>query len=397
MNYEKIWLVVPTYWGDFGTKENPPCIDFDHPTNPKKSETLTKTLENLVSIKGNFNLLIILAVTHKEYLKIANEKVTKIINNLDTNKKIYLIDEDVINNISKFTNKNILKMNSYGNIRNVQLFTPYLLQGEYIIAIDDDEIIEDTNYIEKVVNTFEHNKDVKALAGPYFDKSGEYKIKDAENLKDLDNIFLSKNYYMNKALKNEMNHRDNLHKSVVAFGGNMIFTREIIEKVCHDPFIPRGEDYDYTLNALMYKIRFYFQKNIPITHLPPNSKENQEESNIRKLKADIKRFIYMNFKIIEFNKKFKENKIDLSILNPYPGAFVKDIDELANQGKKALIHEYHNLQKEDEIDNFIKETIEISKTKSKEYFKYREEWIKFIKESSQSQDIINYLKSLVIN
>ncbi|MGD1816907.1 MAG: hypothetical protein ACPKNR_07735 [Pleomorphochaeta sp.] len=373
MKKNKIWITIPSYWGDFGTKEDPPTIDFDHPTNPYGEETLSRTLNSIVKLTGDFNILIVLAVTHSKYLSLVKQRVMNIVDSIITNKKIYLITEDIIKKINREIGDECFSMDSYGNIRNIQLLIPYCFGAEYVLAVDDDEIIEDKNYVNKIVESLDSNNEACGIAGPYFDKNGEFEIKGADKLKDANNIFQSKIYYMNEALKKEMNHNEVFHPSIVAFGGNMSFKKKTINRVCHDPFIPRGEDYDYVLNALMFDCRYYFKKDAAIIHLPPTSIASNDNKNLRKLRADIVRFIYMNIKIDTFKELYPNKEFDLQLLNPYPGSLIAPISFLEDQARNLLLGFEENYNK-DEIESFLKNTILICKKKSNDYFKYREKW-----------------------
>ncbi|MGD1820264.1 MAG: hypothetical protein ACPKOI_10370 [Pleomorphochaeta sp.] len=373
MEKNKIWITIPSYWGNFGTKENPPTIDFDHPTNPYGEETLSRTLNSIVKLDDDFNILIVLAVTHSKYLSLVKQRVMNIVDSIITNKKIYLVTEDIIKKINREIEDESFSMDSYGNIRNIQLLIPYCFGAEYVLAVDDDEIIEDKNYVNKIVEALDTNNEACGIAGPYFDKKGEYEIEGADKLKNSNNIFQSKIYYMNEALKKEMNHKEIFHPSIVAFGGNMSFKKKTINRICHDPFIPRGEDYDYVLNALMFGYRYYFKKDAAIIHLPPTSIASNDNKNLRKLRADIVRFIYMNVKIDTFKELYPDKEFDLQILNPYPGMLIGPIPFLKEQARNLLL-EFEGSNKKEEIELFLNNAILICKQKSKEYFNYREKW-----------------------
>ncbi len=156
---------MPTYWGDYGTPDNPPCIDFDHPTSPNGEGTLYRTIESLCQLPEDFSLLVVLAVTHKEYLDKSRARVLDILSSF-RNKKIYLVTPEDVEQINSFLNLSMLRMDSYGSIRNVQLFIPYCLGAEYIVGIDDDEIIEDNQYLKKVITGLQGKQGPEDWQGP---------------------------------------------------------------------------------------------------------------------------------------------------------------------------------------------------------------------------------------
>ncbi|MBF9016904.1 MULTISPECIES: hypothetical protein [unclassified Oceanispirochaeta] len=374
INYEKLWITIPTYWGDYGSPDNPPCIDFDHPTSPDGEETLSRTMGSLCRLSGDFNLLIVLAVTHIEYLQKVRKRVEQILEPFRSEKKLYLVTPTEVEQINSLLKTPLLKMDSYGNIRNVQLFVPYCSGAEFVIGIDDDEIVEDREYLKKALNAMNENDDIGGMAGPYYDREGEFRLKGAEALFQEENIFLKKNYYMNEALKIAMSGESSPAPGSVAFGGNMVFRRDTIARVCHDPFIPRGEDYDYVINALMKGIRFYFHQDIGIVHLPPDSTGSQAGDNVRKLKADIRRFLYMKTKLTEHRKQCPQENFSYDLLNPYPGAFLDDSKDLPEHAVSALLKGYSDHFDAESSRDFVKQASEESVRKAAEFFNYRQLW-----------------------
>ena len=402
MDYEKVWITIPTYWGDYGTPENPPCIDFDHPTAPDGNETLSRTMESICGLPGDFSILVILAVTHKEYLETVRKRVRSILAPYQKRKRLYLAAQEEVDQINIIVNESrystlkqpFLKLGSCGNIRNVQLFVPYCLGAEYLVGIDDDEIIEDTDYLRKTVAFLTAEGGAGGLAGPYHDREGDYRIKGAEALEPLGNLFLKKNYFMNEAMKKSMRRSPEVHPNVIAFGGNMVFTRKTVGLVCHDPYIPRGEDYDYVINALMKGIRFYFHPEAGIVHLPPDSTGSQAGDNIRKLRADIRRFIYMSVKLEMHRHYFPNEYFDSNLLNPYPGAFAVESAELIKQGKIALKARYPDAMDERVVENFVDQAAAEAPGRVKEFFHYRELWERRLPLHADNRRVTEKLESM---
>ncbi|MGD1822921.1 MAG: hypothetical protein ACPKM0_09215 [Pleomorphochaeta sp.] len=385
---KNIWVTIPTFWGknEINSLENQ--IIFDHPTYPSSRETLSRTINSLNNINGKFNVLIILAITHKKYYNEAKSKVVTIINKLNIRNNIFLVSEDEINLISKQLHTNLLNLNSYGSVRNIQLFIPYCLGCDYVIAIDDDEIIENKDFIKDVVTSLDNEDKACGLAGPYLDKNGNYEIKNADKLNQETNLYKRKIYYMNEAVKKEMNHKDDFHPSVIAFGGNMCFKRSTIKNIPHDPFIPRGEDYDYVLNAYLFDFQFYFNKNTHIIHLPPSAEASSDKSNLNKLKADIVRFIYMNKKINEYNKRFGYKKMDNNLFYPYPGNYFIKEELLINDVKEILSIVFEN--NKNKIDDYINAALSTCEIKCSEYFKFKENWNSLLNDCNK----INLVKQI---
>ena len=372
-----IWITIPTYYGINSTDNDPADTEFDHPTSIDSEGTLIRCLENLRKVKAKFTLLLITAVSHSRYMESAHKKVESIIGQFLDDFEIFHISPVNLPKLNSVLNKPLLSLTGYGNIRNVQIVIPYIMGATMTIGIDDDEIVEDPLYLGKAIrflNKEYSGKQVYGMAGPYYDINGDYKFANTEELASNSNIFIKKNYFMNEALKKVMDHDKPLIKSNVAFGGNMCFSRKLVRSVCHDPAIPRGEDYDYVINAAMKNIFFYFQKKMAIVHLPPDSNSAQAGDNYRKLIADIKRFIYFRSKLKYHTEKFPEEAISLEYLMPYPGAFLEQGIDLFKHGVEALKTLYPDFCQLHSPEEIVANAVIQAKINTPKFFEYREEW-----------------------
>jgi hypothetical protein len=325
---DKTWVVIPTYWGQNGTKEHPSDTGmFDHPTEVDGNETLDRTIKNIANFQDDFSVLILLAVTHNEYKKEAKERVEGILAKYKKQKDIYLVCNDDLDEFNSKFKESPLNFKTYGAIRNVQLAIPYMMGAEVVIAIDDDEIISDKYYFKKVSYLME-NDEIDLLSGVYLNDKGGYLLPKIDSTDS--NPFVQKLNSINAVVSNAMNNPIQPHKTHIGFGGNMIFSRKVMRAICFDEYITRGEDFDYILNALAEDFSVYFDKNIPITHLPVSKPAKPGEI---KVESDIKRHIYTYYK-----KQSLKMDVNQDI---YPGGFLKDIDEL----KKYSIISYQEESK----------------------------------------------------
>ena len=103
------------------------------------------------------------------------------------------------------------------------------------------------------------------------------------------NIFADKPAIMNEAVRQLQESPGRWVDSVVAFGGNMLFGRKLFRRVGFDPGITRGEDFDYVLNARLAGYKFWLDKCLRISHLPP---KQHDTPPYVKLAEDIRRFLY---------------------------------------------------------------------------------------------------------
>ena len=116
----------------------------------------------------------------------------------------------------------------------------------------------------------------------------------------------------------------------VAFGGNMVFHRDLFTQIGFDPGITRGEDIDYLINARMADFNFWLDKKLVITHLPPH---HYNLPPYVRMSEDVRRFLYEQKKL----RLAVEQGIHtptLAELSPYPGYFLTD--DVADQAQSAL-------------------------------------------------------------
>lgn len=115
---------------------------------------------------------------------------------------------------------------------------------------------------------------------------------------------------MNRVWEKILRSEDRLVSSPMILGGNFVLSHNLFQILPFDPYIPRGEDTDYLINANQLGFHILFDKKLKIKHLHPEraSPYYQEE-----LRGDIERFLYEREKI----------RAGLILnLKPYPGYFL---------------------------------------------------------------------------
>jgi hypothetical protein len=379
----KTWIAVPTYWTFPSTEKGEEQTIFDHPTPLDGEDTLVRTLESFRNLKGDFNVLVVAAGTHPSLGARIHEKVFQLIKPFAAHFPIYLASPANLPALNSLLGESILELNSYGNIRNVQLALPYLAGCDKVIGIDDDELIEVPDYLTQVnaaVGSKVNDETVAGIAGPYFDRKGEYRIEGAESLARIENMFIKKNYFMNEALKIAMKD-STIRRCNVAFGGNMAMARNTIARVCHDPYIPRGEDYDYVINAAMRGLFFYILPTAGIVHLPPDSTGSQAADKDSKLLADIRRFIYMRTKNTRHQKQYPKERFDLNYLQPYPGCYLDERYDLKAHGIAAIREKIPTMASV--AERFVEDAATVAETKTTEFFAYRDTWTRVLTDAGK--------------
>jgi len=315
-------IIVPTYW-TWGSDrpDGPVQARFDHPTPVDGESTLPRLLDCLRQMDGPpFSVLVLTATVHPNLEGAAEERVSGIIAPFRERFPIAqfsAIDLASVHGRLRSMQQEemvpFLSLSSYPGVRNCQLVVPHLLGAEVIIALDDDEVVP-SNYLPaalQFVGTEHKGERVLGLAGPYLDADGTIALAE---LPRSGNIFLDKSAIMNEGTQALQNAPGRLVRTPVALGGNMVFHRELFTQVSFDPWITRGEDIDYLINARMQAYPFWFDKQLVITHLPP---EAYPPLPYAKLSQDVIRFVYER-------QKLKHAGVDPAQFDPYPGRFLRD-------------------------------------------------------------------------
>ncbi|MHC4715732.1 MAG: hypothetical protein ACYS5V_02065 [Planctomycetota bacterium] len=379
MPEKNIWIAVPTYWTHPSGADGPETVTFDHPTPLDTDGTLARTLESFTHLEGDFKVLIVAAGAHPDLGERIHQCVGELARPFADRLDLYLVGPARLAELNAQLPAPILSLDSYGNIRNVQLIVPFALGADAVVGIDDDEIVPDTAFLSKAARIGERRADgelIGGMAGPYYDANGEYRIAGAEELGACPNLFLKKNHFMDRAIDRAMTQvePDGLIRSNVAFGGNMVMSRATIARTCHDPYIARGEDYDYVINAAMDGTFYYFQPAMAITHLPPDSTGAQAADKESKLLADISRFIYMQEKMRLHGERFPAEAFDYDYLHPYPGPYVDPTADLPAHAVAALDEKYPHYRQSADPQEFVDRAITLATARAEEFFAYRTRW-----------------------
>jgi glycosyltransferase involved in cell wall biosynthesis len=205
----------------------------------------------------------------------------------------------------------LIDLKGFSKIRNTGLLLAQALSMDVVIFIDNDEVIEDPNFLMIACEYLNRKWKGEVVCG----KGGFYINPDGTILLPTQPLwwrfFWNKTKWMNQVWEKILSSKDRLVPSPILLGGNLVLHRHLFRSIPFDPYIPRGEDTDYLINASQLGFSLFFDKELKIKHLHP---ERTEEYFLEELRGDIERFLYER-------KKIKVgSRIDL---NPYPGYFLK--------------------------------------------------------------------------
>jgi len=204
----------------------------------------------------------------------------------------------------------LIGLKGFAKIRNTGLLLAQALSKDVVIFIDNDEVVDEPQYLKIACEYLNEKWNGKVVSG----KGGFYVNPDGTILLPSQRLwwrFLwNKTKWMNRVWEKILSSKDRLVPSPVLLGGNLVLHRTLFSSIPFDPYIPRGEDTDYLINASQRGFHLFFDKALRVKHLHPERTELYFEEE---LKGDIERFLY------ERGKTKMGSRIDL---DPYPGYFM---------------------------------------------------------------------------
>ena len=323
-------VVIPTYWSrqkNEGWREGDAV--YDHPTAVDEEDTLRRTLESMkILTSKDFKLVLLVCPTTPEIEERAQERVVEIVKKAGLNAETYIFTPADLRKMTEIFKENkathnslaLLNMNGYSNVRNMCLLTADVLAADAAILIDDDEVFEKNDFIERSTEFLGkrvYGDVVYGMAGYYLNKNDQYydDVKPESWM-----IYWDRFGAKAKAFDEFIGCPPRIKRTPFAFGGAMILHRDMFRCVPFDPHITRGEDIDYVINSRMYGFSFFLDNTLSIKHLPVPKKHPQW----KRIREDIYRFVYAHSKIQSQYKTSNMVMVSAEDFDPYPGTFLRD-------------------------------------------------------------------------
>jgi hypothetical protein len=325
----KVTMVIPSYWGR-KKKEGRQGSDtiYDHPTPLDEQGTLVRLLDSLSIIKNkNFQLVILGVATAPDIQEETETKIASIIKGHAKDVETHLFSYSHLSKLHQFLSQkkeeemtSLLQLDGYSNVRNLCTFVPHLLGSEIAVLIDDDEIFEDPDFMDKAMEFIgqeKHGDRILAVAGYYINPDDDFLL-NREILPWM--TYWNKIDCMNRAFKEIIAEEPRLKVTSFAFGGNLVLHKDLFTRVPFDPKVPRGEDIDFLINARMFGFKTYLDNQLSIKHIaPPKTSPKWEQ-----VREDITRFVFEKKKLEGQEGYPGLHPLHASELDPYPGEFLKD-------------------------------------------------------------------------
>ncbi|MCL2222708.1 MAG: cyclic nucleotide-binding domain-containing protein [Oscillospiraceae bacterium] len=339
-------VLIPTYWSRAKREWKEGDAVYDHPTPIDEDGTLERTLESMkiLSVK-DFKLVLLICPTTPEVADEAERRVVEMVRNVKLQAETYIFTISDLAKIAEIMYKEdderkvepLLNMAGYANVRNMCLLCADILSADAAILIDDDEVFEKADWVERSVEFLGkriYGDVVYGMAGYYTNKYDQYydDVKTEHWMTYWDRFG-----FKAKAFDEIIGSAPRVKRTPFAFGGAMIIHRDMFQSVPFDPEITRGEDIDYLINSRMYGFSFFLDNTLSIKHLPVPKKHPQW----KRIREDIYRFVYEREKIASQVKKGNMVMVSPEDFDPYPGEFLReDLDEKIFRSNMMLATDY---------------------------------------------------------
>jgi hypothetical protein len=342
----KVTMVIPSYWGRKKEKKRKESDTiYDHPTPLDEEGTLGRLLDSIsLMTNKDFRVVILGVATASEIQEEVERKISAIIKDHAKDMDVLPFSYSHLNAVHQLLSQNnmeetasILQLDGYSNVRNICTFVPHLLGSDVAVLIDDDEIFEDPEFMDKALEFIgqeKHGDRILAIAGYYINPDGDFLL-NREILPWM--TYWNKIDCMNRAFKKIIAEEPRLKITPFAFGGNLVLHKDLFTHVPFDPSIPRGEDIDFLINARMFGYKTYLDNQLSIKHkAPPKTSPKWEQ-----VREDIFRFVFEKRKLEGQEGYPGLHPLHASELDPYPGEFLKDdLQEKIFRSNQMLAMDY---------------------------------------------------------
>ncbi|MDR0491618.1 MAG: cyclic nucleotide-binding domain-containing protein [Oscillospiraceae bacterium] len=340
-------VLIPTYWSrDKEDSWHEGDAVYDHPTPVDEDGTLQRTLESMKKLKyKDFKLVLLVCPTTPEVADRAEKRVVDIVRRAKLKAETYIFTISDLERVAGIIyerdihrrTSSLLTMAGYANVRNMCLLCADILAADAAILIDDDEVFEKTDFIERSVEFLGkriYGDVVYGMAGYYVNKHDQY----YDDVKTESWMSYWDRFGAKAAAFDEIiGCPPRVKRTPFAFGGAMILHRDLFQSVPFDPQITRGEDIDYVINSRMFGFSFFLDNTLSIKHLPVPKKHPQW----KRIREDIYRFVYEKAKISSQYKTGNMVMVSPEDFDPYPGEFLRDdLDEKIFRSNMMLAADY---------------------------------------------------------
>jgi hypothetical protein len=317
-------VIIPTFWTRAKVRDQRRVSAiYDHPTPIDQLGTLPAALQSLAGVEGLDHVVVVVAATDPSLEMQAEDKVREIIASVPQVDAVVFGQAELGSLHRRLEQLEFgdlvpgVNLNGYGAVRNLGLLWAAVLDHDWCVFVDDDQVVLDTDFLKVAWDglgaTLPDGSRILAKSGYYVDGHGRYQMQEDPHWSD---AFWRVSDDFNKALS-IVDAPPRLRRSTVAFGGCLALHRDIYDRVSFDPWVLRGEDVDYVINARLHGEQVYLDGEWKVRHNPP-----MEPSEALKFRQDGFRFIYEHRKLEFARSQVDLHRITPQQLDPYPGELI---------------------------------------------------------------------------
>ena len=318
-------IVIPSYWDIKSQAKSDEILGcYDHATPVDKAVPELETcLQSLEQVRGVMRVVILLVapVEVEEGARGIVDNICKahsILNPCVIGTPEANLVKDKINELVPDMSGETVSLRGYGAIRNMGLAVAAVLGHDVVVFLDDDEIALTPDYLINAVyglgRVNRQGLPILAKSGYFLNPMGS-PYADTASIKWYDKKWAKKedfNAWLSGALSGIRMSRSN-----VMCGGCMAVHADAFMNVAFDPWITRGEDFDYLINLRMRSIDVWFDNKWRVKHMPPPTSYVPS-----RFQQDIYRWLYEAEKIDTANSYIRLRPITQESLSPYPGKWI---------------------------------------------------------------------------
>ncbi len=389
----KVTIVIPTYWQGAAAKSQlcRPESDllYDHAAPLDSEGTLGSTLASLSVLKSSeeFTVAIVAASTGQEIKQAVELKVEAIMARFDYDFPFLMIGPDELvlwrrrlaaAGFPQYDQ--FLSLDGYANVRNMCLLAGVLTEAEVVIMSGDDQVFEDTEYLNKAKQYIGGRQDGHLVAGV----GGFCLQPDGSYLLPVNESGWQEKWGGHKAINEAIRAgraAPRLKPATTIFGDNLVMHRSLFASVPFDPQLPRGEDVDYLVNARLLGYEFFLDNELWVRRL---SSVECAPAWYR-LRQNIIGFANERAKLLAQQPGPGIHEVGVRGLAPYPGRFLgADFHDIVVETSMEMASEYLAQAMEEEARECML-NIAISKAETRatadplaEYLAYQSKWSEFV-------------------
>lgn len=317
-------IVIPTFISGRTRKTgSTPVNTYDHPTALNQPGELPRCLKSLTKVRGLGQIAILVAADPAIEMQAA-DKIQAICSKFPMLNIIIIgaSEQSLIRQRMEQLNLGKIDfevgLSGYGAIRNLGLVTANVLGFDSVVFLDDDEVIEDPDFLVKGMyglgKLTKRGIPILVKTGYYLNSEGSFHSKSQNKWY---NHYWQQGAAFNEWIDSAMR-GPRLSRSNHVCGGCLALHREAFKRLSFDPWIVRGEDLDYLLNLRMYGSDIWFDNTWNLRHLPPETR-----SEGTRFRQDIFRWLYEYRKVEYSRTQIDLQQVRPSSLEPYPGPFLE--------------------------------------------------------------------------